>query len=342
MPVRNEEESVDATMNAIFSSTRLPDEIIIADGMSDDGTVARFMAYRGRGIDIRIVPNPAIYSGGGRNAGVRESSGDLVILADCGNPVAANWIEEMARPFEEQQEVDIVCGVFEPLVSGDFEHCLAAIQYSHNYLLADYSDEQRNALIPRVLLPGGGTIAMTRATFDAVGGYPEWLHRAQDKVFSRKAYALGMRVVVNWHARIVHHMRSTPAEVFRLTFEYGRGNGRSRFVNRHFFKLAGFYGSLLGLVAGAAITYWSLFIAIVALLAYTVHSGLRKVIRKDKGLKKLKYLWMTPAVLWPRDLGVLLGHVLGWLEWYIVPRYRRLFTKYMQGGDPARLPVLEP
>ncbi len=329
-------------MEAILASTRLPDEIIIADGMSDDQTVARFKAYRGRGIDIRIVPNPAIYSGGGRNAGVRESRGDIVILADCGNPVASDWIEEMARPFEEQQEVDIVCGIFEPRVSSDFEHCLASIQYSHNYALANYSEEQRSALVPPVLLPGGGTIAMTRATFDEVGGYPEWLHRAQDKVFSRKAHALGMRIVVNWRARITHHMRRTSAEVFRLTFEYGRGNGRSHFVNRHFIKLAGLYGALLVLFAGTTITGWSHFAALAALLAYTVHSGLRKVIRKDKGLKKLSYLWITPAVLWPRDLGVLLGHILGWLEWYFVPRYRRLFGEYMRGGDPARLPMLEP
>lgn len=74
MPVRNESPRVAATMEAILGSSRLPDEIIVADGLSTDDTVARFNAYQGRGVEIRVVNNPAIYSGGGRNAGAREST----------------------------------------------------------------------------------------------------------------------------------------------------------------------------------------------------------------------------------------------------------------------------
>ncbi len=342
MPVRNEGPRVNATMAAILASTRLPDEIVIGDGMSTDDTVARFLAYAARGVPVRVVQNPARFSGGGRNVGARATSAEVIVFADCGNPVAPDWIAEMVRPFEETADVDIVCGIFEPLVTNAFEHCLAAIHYPQNYRFSVMSAAERQALVPRAVLPGGGTIAMTRATFDAIGGYPEWLHRAQDKVFSRKAYALGMRVVLNWQARIAHHMRSDLASVFQLSFDYARGNGRSRFTNRHFVKLAGFYGGLALLLA--AYPWFAPAPAFAATLfaAYTWHAGYRKLVAKDGCIRDPLYWWLAPAMVWHRDAGALLGQVLGWSEWCFVPKYKKLFRAYMASCDKARILLLEP
>lgn len=248
----------------------------------------------------------------------------------------------MVRPFEELNEVDIVCGVFEPLVTSDFEHCVAAIHYPQNYRLNEYSDSERQALVPRVLLPGGGTIAMRRETFDAVGGYPEWLHRAQDKVFSRKAYALGMRVVVSWNARIAHHMRGDLPSLFRLTFDYARGNARSRFVDRHVVKLTGFYGGLICLIATAPLMVWTIGLAVAAVAAYTLHAAYRKLVRKDGRIKRLNYVWLAPLVLWTRDAGALAGQWVGSLEWLLISRFRRSFIAYTSTCDRTRLPFLEP
>ncbi len=342
MPVRNESGRVKATMEAILASSRLPDEIIIADGLSDDDTVAQFLAYQKQKVPIKVVENHKIYSGGGRNAGVSASSGEIIVFTDCGNPVAQNWLAEMLRPFEEQENVDIVCGVFEPLVTTDYEHCVAAIQYAQNYQISDYTELERNELIPRIILPGGGTIAMTRETFNEIEGYPEWLHRAQDKLFSRKAYALGKSVVVNFNARIAHHMRSNPKEVFKLTYEYGRGNGRSRYLNPHFFKLILVYGVIVILLLFSFLFAKAGLLSLIILVAYSLYSGLRKVIHKDQKLQKIQYIWLTPAVLFPRDLGVIFGHLVGWTEWFILPKFKRLFNQYMKNCDPEKIIIIDP
>lgn len=76
MPVKNEERSVSPTLDAVFASTRLPDEIIIADGQSVDQTLERVQAYMGRGVTIRVVLNPQIF----------------------GILVHPRWIEEMTKP----------------------------------------------------------------------------------------------------------------------------------------------------------------------------------------------------------------------------------------------------
>ena len=342
MPVRNEGPHVDFTMESLLVSSRPPDEIIVADGESTDDTRRLFLAYAETGVNIRVIPNRGIFSGAGRNAGFRESTSDIVLFADCSNTVSENWVEEMVRPLEECADIDIVCGVVEPHVESEFEHYLAAIHYTDSYNLGELTPEMKASFTPSIILPGGGSIAMRREIFETLGGYPEWLHRAQDKLFSRKAYARGMRVYPNWDARIQHHMRSNTRQVFRLTFEYGRGNGRSRYVSRHSLKLTAIYCVLCMLMVGGLHSRWSLFAGLVGLGVYSFRSGSLKVIRKDGGMRSMTVLLAPLWILWPRDLGTIIGHAVGWFEWLFVARFRQQFWGYMKGCDKRRLFIIEP
>ena len=340
MPVRNEEAAVASTLDSVFASSRLPDEIIIADGMSTDRTVERIKAYQGRQVPIHVVENPTIYSGGGRNRGIRSTTREVILLADFGNAMDPSWIAEMVRPFEERQGVDMVAGMVRPLVTSDFEHCMAAIHYHDEYMLTRYSAAKRESLLPAEIAPGANSLAISRGIWERVGGYPEWLHRAQDKLFSRKAHCLGARVHVAWDACVAHHVRSTPRQVFRQLFSYGRGTGRSRYINRHFVKLAGFYAVLAMLGVSSMFVAAFGVVGVALLAAYYYHAGLRKVMTVDRGLKKVAYLWLTAAVLFPRDAGTLLGHLVGWSEWFFAPKYRALFRGYMEGCDRRALRLL--
>jgi hypothetical protein len=151
---------------------------------------------------------------------------------------------------------------------------------------------------------------------------------------------VGARVYVAWNAFIFHHMRRSARDIFRQLFLYGRGNGQSRYVDRHFLKLAAFYCLLLGLVASARAVPVTGTAALVLFAVYIYRSGIRKVMKVDRGLKHLKYLWIAPTVLISRDLGSLLGHAAGWGEWLLIPRYRRLFREYAKGCDGSRLHIL--
>lgn len=338
MPVRNEAAQVDSTMTAIMASTRIPDEIIIVDGMSDDATKALFEAWRECDAPVRVIDNPNRFSGSGRNLGAAASTGDVLVFADCGNPISREWIYEMVRPFAEHEATDIVCGVFEPMVTNAFEHCVACIHYPTNYRMHDLDSDQKQALKPAVVLPGGGAIAMRRTTFDTVGGYPDWLHRAQDKLFSRKAYALDKRVFVSWKARMAHHMRSTVQDVFQLTFDYGRGNGRTCFLNMHFLKLTAFYGVICLFLVLSSIGYNLFFPAAMLLLAwYYWHAGLRKIIEQDGRIVSFKMAWYALLILFPRDMGILTGHLVGAIEWLLLPRFRSAYRSYLAECNPEKI-----
>ena len=63
MPALNEEDSVQRTLDSILASSRLPDEIVVADGGSSDRTAELVRSYADRGIRIQLVDNPLVFPG---------------------------------------------------------------------------------------------------------------------------------------------------------------------------------------------------------------------------------------------------------------------------------------
>ncbi|MBB3021695.1 glycosyltransferase involved in cell wall biosynthesis [Microvirga lupini] len=342
MPIRNEERSVKETMDSVFASTRLPDEIIIADAMSTDGCIDAILTYSDRGVPIRVVQNPTIWCGGGRNAATRATSCDVIVLCDFGNTIEPNYIEKIVQPFEEDETMDIVGGLFRMRATTDFEHCVAAIHYFEDYILNRMSREEIQKILPPIVFPGGLCTAFTRRIWLAAGEQPEWLAKGQDKMFSRKVYAIGGKGMIAIDARLWHHVRRSPRELFRQLYLYGRGNGQMHFLSKHVIQLAGIYGTLsLLFILG----FVSSFFAIAGLLlfaAYIWAAGIRKVVKVDGGLKKLNYIPIAIQVLLIRDIGSLLGHLLGWAEWYFVPRYKENYERYMGGLPSERILLVAP
>lgn len=329
MPVKNEEQVVDSTLDAVFRSTLLPDEIIIANGMSTDETVSKIYEYNKKhNVSVKVVDNPTIFCGGGRNIAISNTSCEIVLIADFGNIMDKDWIKHMVRKFNQVPSADIVAGLFKPYVTSDFEHCMAAIHYFEDYILDQLTIDEKMALVPDVLLPGGLSIGITREIWKKAGGFPEWLAKGQDKMFSRKAYAIGAKVVIAWDAIVGHHMRSTPKQVFKQLFFYGRGNGQMRFMSSHLPKLIFFY-TLATMLFVLSLKYnWAALPALFLILVYYLKAGLFKVWRVPNSPKKLKHIWLSIMVLFPRDIGTILGHIIGWSEWFLVPKYRSLYKQY--------------
>ncbi len=341
MPVRNEEAAVDETMAAVFASTRLPDEIIVADALSTDGTVGRLKSWADRGVPLRIVPNPTLYCGGGRNAAIRATDCDVILIVDFGNPVFPEYIEEMTRPFEESADVDLTMGILIPLMRTPFEHCMGVIYYDENIALGELSPSQRQALLPEVLLPGGGCIGMTRRFWEDMGGYPEWLARSQDRLFSLKAWCRGARTVVAWDARCYNHVRRDAWGVYRMAFGWARCNGQSRYLRRHLLKALPFHGLVAGLLAASAWYPASMLGALALLVGYTGKAGVRRLLRVDGRIERPVYLWHCFTILVAGDLGTIAGQAVGWAEWFVRREYRQRFWDYLRGVPPSRLHVLE-
>src|SRR5882672_10652458 len=224
MPVKNEERSVAPTLDAVFASTRLPDEIVIADGQSVDRTVERVESYMGRGVPIRVVPNSEIFAGAGRNRGAAVATSDILLFLDFGILVHPRWIEEMTRPFEQDVGVDAVGGRLDPYVESDFEYCVASIQCQEMMLFSRLSRAEQLARVPAEIRLCG-VMAISRACYQRLGGMPAWLRAGEDNLFSRKLLNARARIVLSLDALCYRHIRKNAKSLFMQNFIYARADG---------------------------------------------------------------------------------------------------------------------
>lgn len=77
IPTLNEQEHLGSCLDAILSGTRVPEEIIVADGGSSDCTVQIALEY-----GAKVVNNWQVNAAAGRNAGWRAAQGEVIAFTD--------------------------------------------------------------------------------------------------------------------------------------------------------------------------------------------------------------------------------------------------------------------
>src|SRR5215203_7239776 len=95
VPVRDEEHSIRELLDSLLAQTRPPDEIVITDGGSVDGTTEIIEEYIRRGAPVRLIRAGAALPGRGRNLGAAQARYDRLAFTDAGIRVAANWLEAL-------------------------------------------------------------------------------------------------------------------------------------------------------------------------------------------------------------------------------------------------------
>lgn len=101
IPVLNAERYLDRLIPAILSQQPAPpDEIILVDSMSTDRTVEKAKSFD----RVRVVPIANFSHGRGRNVGVREASGDVVVLlTQDALPANEYWMSALLHALDDTQ-----------------------------------------------------------------------------------------------------------------------------------------------------------------------------------------------------------------------------------------------
>ena len=108
IPVLNEEHHVGSLLSDVAAQTRKPDEVLVVDAGSADGTVtvARSFPF----VKLLHAGRPVAR---GRNAGGRSASGDVLIFLDADARLPTTFFEEFLSDFERRR-LDIACPLYFP------------------------------------------------------------------------------------------------------------------------------------------------------------------------------------------------------------------------------------
>jgi glycosyltransferase involved in cell wall biosynthesis len=102
---KNSGRTVQKSIESILQQTRQPDEIVVVDGNSGDGTLDIIKKY-----PVKLISEPGLGFGHARNLGVKKASGDILFFIDSDCFAEPNWIERTLPHFDSNPEVAAVTG----------------------------------------------------------------------------------------------------------------------------------------------------------------------------------------------------------------------------------------
>lgn len=191
---------------SLSAQRRKPDEIVVVDGGSTDGTLEALMAAEG----MRVIPAPGSNISRGRNLAIRATSHEVIAVTDADCVLDPGWLEELLKPIEAG--ADVAAGFYRPLSSSFFQTCAAAVSVPE-------PDEIRTGW-----LPSARSIAFRRGIFEAAGGYPEWLPVGEDMYLNHRLVEVGARIELAPSAVVHWPVRPTLAATWRQYARYAEGD----------------------------------------------------------------------------------------------------------------------
>lgn len=302
--VLDEEASVGRLIDSLLAQTRSPDEVVVVDGGSRDRTVEVLKAYVARGAPLRVLLAPGANISQGRNAAIRAAVGEVIASTDAGVRLADRWLEELARPFEEEggERVDVVSGLFQSDPRSVFELALGATTLP----AADEIDASR-------FLPSSRSVAFRKSAWERAGGYPEGLDYCEDVVFDLALKRLGLRCAFAPAALAYFQPRPTPRAFFRQYYLYARGDGKAGlWPKRHLVRYLTYTVGPLAFLAGFwyKLTWLALALAGVAYV-YRPYRHLLPALRGRGRADQIAAILWVPAVRLIGDVAKMVGYPVG-------------------------------
>lgn len=289
--VLDAEKHVGAFLASIAAQTRMPDEIVIVDGGSTDGTLEALRAVDG----VTVLEEPGANIARGRNLAIAHAAHEAIAVADADCAYGPGWLVALVAPLEEG--ADVAMGVTEPIVETLLEACVASLSAQLDPAEID----------PATFMPSARSVAFRRESLAAVGGYPEWLpigedmwvnHRWRERSFDLR---LAPDAVAGWHPR------GTLPEIWTQYVRYARGDGQAgMYPERHGLRLAA-YGALLAACSSRRTSP-----KVIGLGAFAAYA--RKPVQRARTRvpdRALAATALTPALLAFTDVAKMCGYLLG-------------------------------
>jgi len=307
--VLNEARSLPTLLDSIAAQTRLPDEVIICDGGSTDNTIDLLRAERR--FPLRVIARPGANISQGRNLAITEASGEVIACVDAGVRLDPKWLEKLVEPLAPsltlprsgEQGREVCAGFFLPDVHTPFEIAMGAT------VLPQLSD-----INPAKFLPSSRSVAFTKAAWQAVGGYPEWIDYCEDLLFDLAlrdkfgAFAFAPEAIAYFKPR------SSLKSFFRQYYLYARGDGKANlWLKRHLIRYGTYFIGVPAIALLGVISpwFWLLYIFGAILYLKRPYERLRPMSRSLNRSGQLQAIGWVSIIRVAGDIAKMLGYPVG-------------------------------
>ncbi|HWR50089.1 MAG TPA: glycosyltransferase family 2 protein [Bryobacteraceae bacterium] len=218
VPCRNEIEHIGTFVASVLGQERgdFDLEVVIADGMSTDGSREAIAACAEEHPGIRMLDNPGLIVSAGLNAALREARGDVIVRMDVHTEYAPDYIRQCVAVLDATG-ADNVGGcprvpakTFRMRVFGAAYHSPFAVGRSRCH------DPEYEGYVDTVFYG-----CWRKSTLMRLGGLDEDLVRNQDDELNLRLTRAGGKI---WQSRRIvcwYNPRTTLRSLFRQYCQYG-------------------------------------------------------------------------------------------------------------------------
>jgi succinoglycan biosynthesis protein ExoA len=218
VPCRNEIRHIRAFLESVFQQElgRIEMEVVVADGMSDDGTRQVLEEFAARIPSLRVIDNPEQIVSTGLNRAVREANGEIILRMDAHSFYAPDYVRSCLEVLHETG-ADNVGG---PLMTRADGYLAKAIAFAFGTPFArggvKYRDPRYEGPVDTVTYG-----CWRKSTLEKVGLFDENQVRSQDYELNVRIASRGGTIwrsprIISWY-----WPRASFSGLFWQFFQYG-------------------------------------------------------------------------------------------------------------------------
>lgn len=218
IPCRNERSYIEACVLSLLRQEPVPGdfEVIVADGMSDDGTREILAQLARRNQRLRIIDNPARTTANAMNLGIQHARGEFVAIMGAHSEYASDYL----RASLEVSRATGADNVGGSMVCRGDTWLQQAIAIAHHSPFSVGGARWHNVAYegPADTVFGG---FYRREVFQRIGTFDESLLRNQDDELNLRLTRAGGKI---WHSPAIRSSycpRASLSALFRQYLQYG-------------------------------------------------------------------------------------------------------------------------
>jgi len=217
VPCRNEADFIEAFLDSVLAQDYDGDiEILIADGMSDDGSRDKLKRYADINPHIRLIDNPRQIVPTGLNAAIAVASHDIIIRLDVHTEYAKDYIQQCVKTLYETN-ADNVGGAWRAEGRNAMQQAIAlAFQSPYSSGAAASHNLNYEGAVDSVYLG-----CWRKQAFERFGLFDDELVRNQDDELNLRINRGGGVVYQSPRIHSRYYPRDSLLALFRQYMQYG-------------------------------------------------------------------------------------------------------------------------
>ncbi len=220
VPIRNEVKHISACLDSILQGDFPQDklEILLVDGMSDDGTAPILQSYASKFSFIRVLANEKRSAAAAMNRGIVEANGEIIIRIDAHSVYPQHYLSRLVF-WLESTGADNVGGRWEirAKTTGTVARAISsALSCRFGGGTASYRSHSPTRWVDTV--PYG---CFRKEVFEKYGLYDETVGRNEDDEFNSRLIKRGGRVLLASDVCSYYYARESIWDLSRTYYTYG-------------------------------------------------------------------------------------------------------------------------